>query len=117
MTKERWEQLKENLKGRFEVLNENAEDLLVGTAEGQVKQGEREFLELKTPLGKIRAACEIRPAVLEKKYHYTHQQGQSARTEYKYSDTEKTYRLRLYRWNELEDDWQEIEEKNLAGMM
>ncbi|MDP2933306.1 MAG: hypothetical protein Q8N81_04205 [bacterium] len=117
MTLDRWEQLKENIKRRFKVLEESAGDLIVGTADGDIKQGEREVLEVQTPVGKIRLLCEIRPVVLEKKLHYSHRQGQSSQAEYKFSETEKTCKLRLLRWNELEDDWQEIDEQNLSGMI
>jgi len=54
--------------------------------------------------------------VLEKKFHYTHRQGASSRVEYKFSDTEKSYRLRVFRWDDLDDDWKEIETKNVEGM-
>lgn len=110
MNQERWEQLKESLKGKFEVLEEKAEDLMMGTVEGPVKAGEREILVVKSPVGKIRLVCEIKPRVMEKKLHYTHQQGKSATTEYKFSETEKTYKLRLYKWNEVEYEWEEMGE-------
>lgn len=117
MTLERWEQLKENLKGKFPVEDEKTEDLMMGTGEGPVKSGEQEILVVKSPVGKIKLVCEIKPKVLEKKLHYTHQQGQSATTEYKFSETEKTYRLRLFKWNEVEYDWEELDESAAASMI
>jgi len=113
MTQERWEQLKENLKGKFEVLEDSTEDLVMQTEDGPVKQGAREILVVKSPIGKIRLTCDIRPRVLEKKLHYTHQQGKSAYAEYKFSETEKTYKLRLFKWNEVEYDWEELGEDAL----
>lgn len=114
MTHDRWEQLKENLKRRFEVVEETTEDLIHTSSEGQIKQGEREILVVKTPAGKIRLVCEIRPMVLEKKFHYTHRQGQSAQTEYRFSDTEKTYKLRLFKLDEY-DEWKELDENAITN--
>jgi hypothetical protein len=117
MTKDNWDQLKENLKGKFTVLEEGNEDLQAATAEGFVKQGDIEFLVVKTPMGKVKTVCEIRPMVLEKKFHYTHQQGQSARMEYKLSDTEKTYKIKIFKWDDNEDDWMEIKSDSLPSFM
>lgn len=115
MNDERWEQLKENLKGKFEVLEERREELIMQTEDGPIKQGDQEILVVKSPVGKIKLACDIRPRVLEKKLHYTHQQGKSAYAEYKFSETEKTYKLRLFKWNEVEYDWEELDEGAISN--
>lgn len=117
MNKENWNELKERIKKKFPVLEEKLEDLIMQTADGSIKQGEQEILAVKTPAGKIRLACEIKPAVLEKRIHYTHRQGQAAQTDYKFSETEKTYKLKFYKWNEEEDEWQEINAENVGGMI
>lgn len=117
MDNDRWEQLVLNLKRKFKVLDEQNEDLLVDVGEEKSKQGEQNVLVVLTPLGKMRLVREIRPLVLEKKLHYSHQQGKSANFEYKFSDTEKTYKLRVYKWNDEEDEWIEIKSDSVAGMM
>lgn len=116
MNDEHWENLKINLGKKFEVVEDKTEDLLVDTPEGAVKQGEQNVLVVRTPLGKIKLVREIRPKILEKKYHYTHRQGAAAQTEYKFSDTEKTYKLRLFKQDEL-GDWEELNEESLQGVV
>jgi hypothetical protein len=116
MTFERWEQLKENLKGKFSVLDHQTQDLIMETGKGLVKAGLEESLVVKSPIGKIKLVCEIKPKVLEKKLHYTHQQGQSATAEYKFSQTEKICRLRLFKWNDEEYDWEELDESAVASI-
>jgi hypothetical protein len=117
MNDERWEQLKENLKGKFDYEDETFEDLEMDTGEGRVKQGEKEILIVTTPVGKMRLVRESRPRVLEKKFHYSHRQGSAAQTEYKFSDTEKTHKLRVYKWDDKEDSWKELGEDSLAGFI
>jgi hypothetical protein len=117
MNDERWGQLKSQLKKNFTVDERGTEDIVRQTADGPVKQGELEFLVVKTPMGKIRVSRESRPLVLEKKYHYTHRQGAAAQTEYKFSDTEKTHKLKVYKWDDVQDDWKEINAEGLGGMV
>lgn len=117
MNDERWEELKKNLKKKFSVSEEKTEDLMMDTGEGTVKHGEQNVIVVTTPAGKIKLVREIRPLVLEKKLHYTHQQGKSASFEYKFSETEKTHKLRFFKWNENEYDWQELRAEDLGGMM
>ena len=115
MQDEQWEQLKENIKGKFKVPEENTEDLIVETAEGPVKQGFVEFLIVETPMGRMKLTRESRPVVLGKKFHYSHRAGISARTEYKFSDTDFTHKLRVYKWNEEYDNWEEIDASAFGG--
>lgn len=111
---DRWEQLKEELKRKFKVVEQATEDLTVATQDGEVVSGHADVLVLQTPLGKTKLAFEARPVVLEKKEHYSHQQGKSARTEYVFSDTEKSYKLKAYKWNDYDEEWEEIDAGNFA---
>jgi hypothetical protein len=110
-----WEQIKENVKSKFEVEDEGTEDLQMETQDGLIKQGKSEFLVAHTPLGKIKLAFETRPLVLDKKEHYSHRAGQAARTEYVFSDTEKTHKLKAYKWNDLEERWDEIDASKFSS--
>jgi hypothetical protein len=105
----KWEQLKEELRRKFEVVEETTEPLVTHTQDGEVKSGDAEILVLQTPIGKIKLVFETKPVVVDKKEHYSHQQGKSSRTEYIFSETEKSYKLRAYKWNDDEDDWAEID--------
>jgi len=117
MDNDRWVQLKENIKKKFQVEEETTEDLIMETGGGPVKQGERNILIVETPVGKIKLAREIRPLVLDKKFLYTHRAGDTARTEYTFSETEKTYKLKIYKWDEDEEEWDELKEDSLAGLV
>ncbi|MBI2607944.1 MAG: hypothetical protein HYW51_03920 [Candidatus Doudnabacteria bacterium] len=114
MDNDRWEQLKENVKSKFRVLEEKTEDLIVETADGAVKQGLVEYLVVETPMGRMKLTRESKPVVLDKKFHYSHRAGQAARTEYKFSDSEFSHKLKVYKWSEDDDEWQEIDAEQFA---
>ena len=117
MNDERWEELKKNLKKKFLVSEEKTEDLIMDTGEGMVKHGEQNEIVVTAPIGKIKLVREIRPLVLEKKLQYTHQQGSSAHAVYKFSETEKTYKLRFFKWDDNEFDWLELKAEDMGEMM
>jgi hypothetical protein len=57
--------------------------------------------------GKFKVVRENRPLILEKKMHYSHRPGDTARTEYKLSETEVTHKLRVYKEVDF-DEWEEV---------
>jgi hypothetical protein len=111
---DRWEQIKENIKNKFKVLEQGTEDLTVPTSEGEVKNGKSEFLIAETPMGKIKLSFESRPVVTDKKFIYSHRAGQAARTEYQFSDSEKTHKIKAYKWDLDNEEWKEIDAGNFA---
>ncbi len=115
MTPERWEQIKTTVKKSFAVEDEGTEDLLVDTAEGQVKQGAAEFLVFKSPLGRTKLQFQQKPKLEEKKFHYSHRQGNAARVEYKFSESEFVYTFKAYRWDEVSEEWKEIEAEGFTN--
>lgn len=106
---DRWEQTKENIRSKFQVTEEGTEDLTMETQDGIVKQGTAEFLIVKTPMGQIKLVLEKRPVVLDKKFIYSHRAGQAARTEYEFSDTEFSYKLKAYKYDDDNEEWKEID--------
>ena len=109
MSPEKWEEIKENIKRQFSVEEQGTEDLLAETGEGAVKQGTAEFIIFQSPLGRLKLQFGEKPKLEEKIYHYSHRAGDSARTEYKFSDAEKVNTFKAFKWNDLEDDWTEID--------
>lgn len=108
MTDERWEALVEMAKKNFGGVELSTEDLIVGTQDGPVKQGTKDILEFDHPdASRYRLERENRPVVLEKKEHFTHRMGATARTEYKHSDTEFSHKLRVYKEDRM-GEWEEI---------
>ena len=109
MNADKWEDVKTNIERKFGILEQGREDLLVETEDGLVKQGEAEFMVFETPLGKLKLQLTHKPKVENKKYHYSHRQGTAARVEYKFSDSETVSELRAFKWDEIDNDFKEID--------
>ena len=109
MIDEKWDALKEELKRKFQVEDEHFEDLIVQTADGPIVSGKIEVIIFPTPLGKIKLTRESKPVVVDKREIYSHQQGKSARTEYTFSDTEFSHKIKAYKWDDYNDDWKEMD--------
>ena len=107
MNDEKWEQLVQAAKNHFEDVSLKTEELLRETQDGPQKEGTQDVLEFEKNGERFRLVRENRPAVLEKKQFFSHRMGDTARTEYKLSDTEFSHKLRVYK--ELGyDDWEEV---------
>lgn len=78
-----------------------------GEPDGPVKQGTQDVLIFENPVGRFKLVRENRPVVLEKKQFYSHRAGDSARTEYKLSDTEFSHKLKVYKEVGFEE-WEEV---------
>lgn len=111
----RWEQFKEHLKSKFKVESETTEDLLHDTQDGEIVAGVCEILIVQTPMGKMKVVRENRPVVLDKKFIYSHRAGQAARTEYKFSDSEFSHKLKIYKWDNDEEAWKEIDASSFTA--
>ena len=109
MTEEKWEQIKEGARKQFEIEEEGREDLIQQTGEGPVKIGEAEYLVFEGPLGRMKLQFGQKPKVEGKKYHYSHQQGQGARVEYTFSESELVNTFSVFKWNDTDDEWKEID--------
>lgn len=107
MTDEKWKQLIDIAELQFQNVEVKTEDLIVTTEEGQQKQGTKDILIFENPKGRYMLVRENRPRILSKTEHYSHRQGDTARTEYKLSDTEVTHKLKVYE-DMGYDDWDEI---------
>lgn len=127
MENDKWEGLKEELNRKFKILEQKTEDILGETADGLVKQGVAEVIIFEGPAGKMKLVRENRPVVLDKKFIYSHRAGQAARTEYTFSDTEFSHKLRVFKWDpdasvgagededEDEDEWKEIDAQSFGN--
>lgn len=115
MTLDRWEEIKNNVRKQFPDFETGTEDLITDTAEGQVKQGEAEFLVFASPIGRTKLQLQKKPKVEEKKYHYSHRAGDSARVEYKFSETDSVLTMKAYKWDDTEDEWKEIDASKIPN--
>ena len=114
MDTDKWEALKEELKRKFKVEDEHFEDLTVPTADGDVIAGKVEVIIFESQIGRVKLTRESKPVVLDKKMIYSHQQGKSARTEYTFSDTEFSHKIKAYKWDDDNDTWKEMDESAFA---
>lgn len=107
MQDDRWQELVGMAKKHFKNVSLTLEDIILETQEGPQKQGTQDILIFENPGGKFKLVRENRPVVLDKKQFYSHRQGDSARTEYKFSDTEFSHKLRVYKEVDF-DEWDEV---------
>jgi len=113
MNKEKWEEIKGRIKDEFEVLEEKTLPL---AEEGEDRPGEKEYIIFNGPMGKIKVEFVVRPVVLEKRGVGSRRIGSQVAIEYKYSEDEFVYTLKAYKWNDEENDWQEIEVEKSFGI-
>jgi len=107
MNDEKWQNLIETVEDRFGASERRTESL-------EESPGEREIIIFNGPLGKIKLERTSRPMVLEKKGIVSRRIGARARVEYIYSDTEKVQKLRVYRWSDNENDWEEVSAEDFS---
>ncbi len=108
MQDDRWQQLVEMAQKHFKGVKLYTEDLIMDTQDGPIKQGVCEVVEFDHQDGKrYKLVRENRPVVLEKKELYSHRAGQSAQTQYKFSDSEFSHKLKVYKEVDF-DEWEAI---------
>lgn len=105
---EKWQQLVDMAQKNFRNVKLATEDLIMDTQDGPIKQGTQDILEFEHADGKrYRLIRENKPVVLEKKDLYSHRAGQTAQSLYKFSETEFSHRLRVFKEVDF-DEWEEI---------
>ena len=120
MSPEKWEEIKNMVGRQFQIEDQGTEDLLVETADGQIKQGEAEFVVFSPGGGsafggeRLKLQLQKKPKLEDKKYFYSKREGDSARVEYKFSDSELVFTFKVYKWDDSEDDWKEIDGSRLG---
>ncbi len=107
MVEEKWQQLVEAAKKHFENVSLTNEDLIMDTQDGPVKQGTQDILIFENASGKYKLVRENRHVVLEKKELFSHRAGQAAQNLYKFSETEFSHKLKVYKEDGF-DEWDEV---------
>jgi len=103
MTEEKWKDVVGNIKDNFKVEDE-------GTERSEEMGGiDVKFIIFTGPLGKMKLEFATKPVVLDKKTNYSNRIGSETKVNYIYSDTEKSCRLSAYKWDEVRNDWTEID--------
>lgn len=109
MTDDKWEDLKDSVREKFEVLEEKNElDIMTDDIGNEIK-GEKDIIIFNSPMGKMMVTKTKRPVILDKKSHYHKTQAGKALTEYIVSDTEFTNKIEAFTWDDIAQDWKEID--------
>jgi len=102
MTPEKWQDIVGKVKDNFTVAEHNKSHL---DEEGGI---DIEYIIFTGPLGRIKLEYLVKPVVLDKKTLYSRRIGAETKVEYVYSQEEKNYKLKVYKWDEGRDDWLEM---------
>jgi len=103
MIPEKWHEIKDQINENFEVLNSGEESI------ENIPNSKLEFIEFNGPLGQMRLEFITKPRVLDKKTIYSNRIGSSVKEEYIYSEDEVVHQFKALKWNEMSDDWREVE--------
>lgn len=108
MTPEKWQNLIDDIKDKFEVEEHSSQHL------DEHGGTDIEFIIFKSLLGRIKLEFVTKPLVLEKKTFYSRRIGSGTKVEYVYDPDEKTRKLSAYKWNEGQQDWIKIDAENFS---
>lgn len=100
MNYDKWEQTIALIKSSYEVENEGKEDIDDLTI--------MEFIEFRKAGELFRLELMIKPKVKEKKTIYSRRIGSETSEKIIYDENEKVYVLKVYKYNQGADEWQEI---------
>lgn len=114
MTDDRWEQFIETAQDKFEDVGVTAEKWEQDYGD-QPASGMDNVVEFSLPTSgdRYKVVRENRPVILDKKQHYSHRAGDTARTEYVLSETELSHKIKVYKENDY-GDWEEIRPESLG---
>ena len=116
MTDERWEQLVALAKQKFEDVKVYTQAWELSETGQPTEEGSKDYLEFFNDKDgyRYRIVRENRPKVLDKKMHYSHRQGDTARVEYVTSDSELSHKITVYReLDDYDDEWEEARLEDL----
>ncbi len=106
MTEDRWKETRGKIKDNFKFLDEGAEHI---DDEGGI---DIEFIEFSGPMGKMRLEYVTKPMILDRKTTYSRRIGSDVDIKYIYSEDEKSHILIVYKWDESNDSWNEMDAAN-----
>lgn len=107
MIEEKWQDLVTTAQKHFKNVSLTREDLIMESKDGPIVAGTQDILVFENPAGRFKVIRENRPVVLEKKEVFSHRAGQAAETHYKFSDTEFSHKIRVFKEVDF-DEWEEI---------
>ncbi len=106
MIDEKWYYLIEEIEEKFGVEEKNVEEI-------PERRTTIETVVFTGPGGRMKLERTAKAIVLERQMRYSKRIGGETQEKYVYSDTDKTYRVQLYKWDEATDTWEEIDFRKL----
>ncbi len=113
MTDERWQQFVDLAKEQFDEVEISTEELTMQTIDGPEVRGTVDVLEFSRGGDRYKLMRENRPVVLERTEHHAKRATDTARIDYKFSDTEFSHKLRVYKETD-DGEWDEISTESLG---
>jgi len=108
MNANKWENLIFLAEEKFGLEERYVEDFeLAELSTGEKIMGQREIVEFKSPLGRIKMEKTSRPKVIDKKVLHTKRIGGKIAVDFVYSPDEKVEELKIYKLEE-NGEWMEI---------
>lgn len=106
MTDEKWLDMIDNLKQKFEVERELSEQITTDDVGTQIIN-KIDRVTFENDLGEFKVERITRPAILDKKVHYSHSSGSKGLVEYILSPDETTSKIVIYKKDG--NDWHELD--------
>ncbi|HVP57904.1 MAG TPA: hypothetical protein VMU02_07375 [bacterium] len=108
MNDEKWYYLLEEIDRKFGIQEKSTEEV----PEKRLKVETAVFTGVG---GKMKLERSTRALVLERQVKFSRRIGGESTEKYLYSDSEKTHRVMLYRWDEASRTWQQIDFRKLGA--
>jgi hypothetical protein len=108
MNPNKWENLIFMAEEKFGLDKKYMEDFEVSElSTGEKIMGQKEIVEFKSPLGRIKLEKTSRPKVIDKKVLHTKRIGGRTAIDFVYSPDERVEELKIYKENK-EGEWEEL---------
>jgi hypothetical protein len=109
MNLKKWENLIFKVEENFGIDRQYQEEFKVGeTNDGQKIKGQKEVIEFKGPLGKMKLEKISQPKVVAKKILSSHRAGGRVAVDYVYSEQDQILKFKIYQKKSAQDDWEEL---------
>jgi hypothetical protein len=109
MNPNKWDDIIFQIEEKFGIEKHFFEDFVVAEqSDGKKIMGKKEIIEFKGPLGKMRIEKISRPKIIDKKVLASRRIGSKAVVEYIYSNEEFVDQIKIYRFDDATNNWQEI---------
>ncbi|MCF7907059.1 hypothetical protein K9K85_02140 [Patescibacteria group bacterium] len=109
MNLQKWENLIFKVEENFGIDRKYQEEFEVTeTSDGQKIKGQREVIEFRGPLGKMKLEKVSQPKVVSKKVLSSRRVGGRVAVDYVYSDQDQILKFKIYQRRSAQDDWEEV---------